>query len=148
MGDSVLAKNLSVLRNGIAPKVDVVSNFRTLLIEERDLVFPDLGTDRGEIDLQALTSGLVGIPGPRHTRGGGLGPLAEVVGAGVGPLIQAPASNCEGLERGKGGPCLGTERSRRERRTGSERAVGSGVPLFGLGLFGVPRRRSARGRPR
>lgn len=42
VGDPVLAQDVAVLGNGVASKVDVVSNLGALLVEEGDLVFATL----------------------------------------------------------------------------------------------------------
>lgn len=84
--DPVPPQRLPVPRHGVAAEVHVLRDPRTLLVEERQHVLPQLKSDAA-----AAAAG-----------GGWRLPLAEVVGSGAGPLVDGdPAGNGERLERGE-----------------------------------------------
>ena len=97
--------DVAVLCDGVATEVDVVGDLGALLVEEGDLVLAALGAERGEVEVEALA----GLGGARlvGARGGGVGPLADVVRACLGPLVQAAARDGEWLQRREAGPAIG-----------------------------------------
>lgn len=154
VGDPVLAKDVTVLGDGITSEVDMVGDLGALLVEESDLVLAALRAERGEVQPEALP-GLGGGRAAVHLGGtgrGGVGPLPDVVGASLGPLVEAAAGDGERLQRREAGPGLGAHRPRGERRRRRDAAdVPSGAPrrrgpiLRRLG--GRPRRGPRRGAP-